>query len=371
MFLLLPILLAHPAYAWPSARGDAAQQGLAKADLSSGLTVQWSHRAGSPVKGTPAVDAEHVYVGTESGALLAVYRSDGELSWRFDTEATVEGGPLLVGDHVVFGSHDGHLRAVSRKDGTLAWSRYLGDRVGAPPNLMPVEGGPGLILIGAHDGKLHAIDPSDGTSTWSYTTGNAIQGGAAFNGAQIIQGSCDGAVHVLSPKGEPLHRVEVGAWVGASVAATSTLVVAPHFGNAVHAFNPATGEARWTFRDQLFPFHAAPALSDDLVVVGGRDRVVRGLDPTSGKERWSFVAGGKVDAGLVIAGDGVLVAAADGRLTVLSAATGEEQSSVDLGGALLDGPAVYDGQVYIGSADGGLHALAPKPAAPQAKKDPT
>jgi outer membrane protein assembly factor BamB len=101
-------------------------------------------------------------------------------------------------------------------------------------------------------------------------------------------------------------------------------------------------------------------VTDDVVVVGNRDRRVYALEGKTGKERWTFRTGAKVDASPVIAGQRVYAPSADGNLYVLDLAGGTLLQKLELGRGIDASPAVADGRLVIGTSDGVLYCLGQK-----------
>jgi len=71
----------------------------------------------------------------------------------------------------------------------------------------------------------------------------------------------------------------------------------------------------WTFEPQRSqPFYSSAAVTDKLVIVGGRDKLVHALDRAKGKEVWTFPTKGRIDSSPVVVGDRVFVGSLDGNL---------------------------------------------------------
>jgi len=96
------------------------------------------------------------------------------------------------------------------------------------------------------------------------------------------------------------------------------------------------------------------------VVVGGRDKTVHALDPKTGEARWTFAARGKVDASPVIAGDRVYVASSSGEILALAIESGEPKWSFDTGSPILASPSIASGRLLIGTVDGQLYCFGTK-----------
>src|SRR5438309_1152012 len=91
---------------WPMFRGNPSLTGLASGSLENKLTLLWSFKTEKPVKSSPAIVGNRVYVGSDDGRLYAIDFAKGIKLWDFKTEGTVESSPLVMGNRVYVGSSD-------------------------------------------------------------------------------------------------------------------------------------------------------------------------------------------------------------------------------------------------------------------------
>ncbi len=374
-----PVPATAPAAAagttWTSWRGGLEQTGLAPGDLGTKLERAWSWSAGEAIVSSAVVDETSVYVGIKDGRVVALDRAEGTVRWTVETEAAVEAPGLLAGDLLIIGSRDRKLRALERATGKLRWAFDAeAEVVGAAVWLAAARGRPASVLIGAYDGRLHLLDAATGEARWTYETGSYLYGSAAVRGDKAVIGGCDGFVHAVNlADGKLVSKVPIEAYVGASVAwPADDQAYVGHFGNAVIRFDPGATKVAWSHVDRSFAYLSSPAVTDELVILGGRDRVVRALERSTGELWWLFPTKGKVDSSPVVVGDKVVVGSADGRLYVLTREDGELVTSYDAGEPITASPAVAGGMIYVGTEGGTMLALrSSTPAPPTAKrKDP-
>ena len=103
--------------------------------------------------------------------------------------------------------------------------------------------------------------------------------------------------------------------------------------------------------------YSSPAIAENIVVFGARDRLVYGLDLTSGKKLWTYASRGEVDSSPVISGGRVYVGGKDKKLYVLDLKTGKELWSFTAGRGINATPAIGDGVLVIGDSGGNLFCL--------------
>jgi eukaryotic-like serine/threonine-protein kinase len=120
------------------------------------------------------------------------------------------------------------------------------------------------------------------------------------------------------------------------------------------------GNLVWSYKDRSFPYFSSPAVTQDRVIFGGRDRRIHCVDRATGEKIWTLAARGKVDSSPVVCGDKVVVGADDGRLYLIALADGKELWDFEIGQPITSSPAVASGRVVVGSEDGSVYAFGTK-----------
>ena len=131
------------------------------------------------------------------------------------------------------------------------------------------------------------------------------------------------------------------------------------FGNQVLGIDLVEGRILWRYEHEKyqFPFYSSAAVDGNVVVVGGRDKMVHALDPETGEALWTFAAGARVDSSPVLVGDRVFFGSERGIVHALDVATGEETWRFETGSAVVASPAVADGKLVIGADNGVLYCF--------------
>jgi glucose dehydrogenase len=163
-------------------------------------------------------------------------------------------------------------------------------------------------------------------------------------------------------KGEEVASVDIQSPTGVTPAVLGDRV---YFGTEAGAFfciNWRKAEVVWTFtsEDGGQPFRSSPAVTENCVIVGGRNKRVHALDPATGKELWQYAATSRVDSSPVIVGPRVFVGSADGRLYALDLKTGAEKWKYEAGGGFAGSPAVAERRLVIANDDGVVYCFGSK-----------
>src|ERR1043166_3162544 len=210
-----------PASDWPMFRGGPALLGVASGSLRDKLNLLWKFKTGAPVKSSPAIVKDRVFIGSNDGNVYALDLANGAKVWAFKTGAAVESSPLVLENKVFIGSADSALYALDATSGKLAWTNKYetGDKILGAPNWVKSDGKT-QVLVGSYDFKLHCVEADTGKSLWTFESGNYINGSPALADGQAVFGGCDGLLHLISLSDGKQNKdpVEAGAYVAGSVA---------------------------------------------------------------------------------------------------------------------------------------------------------
>src|SRR5205807_4201508 len=94
---------------WPMFRGEPALRGVALGSLPPKLQLAWSFKTGGPVKSSPAIEQDKVFVGSNDESVYGLSFAAGKPLWAFKTGGAVESSPLALDGKVFVGSSDGVL----------------------------------------------------------------------------------------------------------------------------------------------------------------------------------------------------------------------------------------------------------------------
>ena len=392
VWLLLPgrASAAAPDGDWPMFRGGPALAGVAGGSLPERLDLLWTFKTAGPVKSSAAIVQDRVFIGSDDGNVYALALADGKKVWAFKTGGGVESSPLVLEGKVFVGSSDAFLYAIEAATGKLLWKYETGDKLLGAPNWVKLDAGSGAgvspaapgvspavessgaggpaggrrdarptsVLVGSYDFKLYCLDAATGRTNWVYETGNYINGSPAVANGQTVFGGCDGLLHVISlADGKQVKEVEAGAYIPGSVALADGRAYFGQYENEFLCVDLQAGKKAWTFRDRNFPYFASPAVTKEVVVFGGRDKLLHCVKREDGLSVWSFATRGKVDSSPVVCGGKVVVGSDDGRLYVVSLDKGKELWSYEVGQPIGSSPAVAGGRIVVGCDDGSVYCF--------------
>jgi outer membrane protein assembly factor BamB len=274
-------------------------------DLESGR-VLWSKNEKTPLGGPAEFFKDHVAYGGLNGRLFVRHYLTGELKYAIDLGAPIESAPhfqndrmivylrghqivqldaetgkvlwvykravpvtttlqrtsrpLVVGNKIIIGFADGFLGALSRDEGLVLWETKIADQSKfVDVDLNPVLAG-GAIVTGSPSGDLKSINPDNGAISRSY--GLSVMAHPLLKNEQLVLGTNDGEVVLMSFGGEILKRVKVSDQPVSAVTWWKDNLVAASFDGKIRSIDPLTLKVV----DEFSMGYEFSAVFSDLVV---------------------------------------------------------------------------------------------------------
>ena len=192
------------------------------------------------------------------------------VKWKFPTGNRVVGSPVLDANGIYFGSDDGNVYAVDAESGRQLWRTATRGPVPCTPAIAN-----GTLYINSYDGKFYALDTRTGAVKWKFTTG----GERRFEAKGL---------HGMQPKTQTIADP-----FDIFLSSPTVVDGAVYFGSGdshVYALDAASGALRWKFKTGDV-VHASPAVVDGVVYIGSWDSYFYAIDAKTGKQKWRFHGG--------------------------------------------------------------------------------
>ncbi|MFI2794608.1 PQQ-binding-like beta-propeller repeat protein [Haloferula sp. A504] len=338
---------------WPITRGGPSLSGRVSGPAPHSPEVAWTFTLDSPGTAEAAATTDVIVVGDVMGFLYAIDFETHELLWKFETEDTIEAAPAIHEDRVFVGSGDGSFHALDLKTGDKIWSIGGNEKFSSAPNLIPGPDGSLRLVVNGYDGTTRCLDPADGTVLWTYETQDYINGTPALVDGKLAFGGCDTVLHVLDAgTGEKLNAIPTESQITDSIATAGNTLYAANYANQVVAAESDATEPTWIYQSDDFPFFSAPAVDDDHVYIGCRDKALHAIKRADGTGAWTFPTGGRIESSPIVFDDAVVFGSSDGRLYALDPTSGKELWRLDLGEKLTAAPIFAGGHLIIAGGEG-------------------
>lgn len=391
---LLLCFAAHFAFGnWTSFRGNPQLTGVADSQLPDKPEVLWTFHIGDIIESTAAVVDGTVYVGALDGLLYVIDAKTGKKRWTYQANDSIKASPAIHEGVIYFGDSAGVFHAVDSTTQEKRWQFTTDGEIISSANFSGNR-----VLFGSYDGFLYCLNLQNGDLLWKFETEGYVHGtpgvwtrnksarspGDKAEGNTdnfVIVTGCDSYLRVINiADGTQAQQVDMGAYIGASPAIlvdriehSKTRQVAPQptshvhaycgtYGNEVLGVNLTSGKILWRYEHPVrkFPFFASAAITESVVIIGGRDKLVHALSPEKGEPQWTYTAKSRIESSPVIVGKRVFFGTTRGVFIALDIATGELVWEFATGSPIVASPSVADGRIYIGTEDGVLYCFGEK-----------
>ena len=294
------------------------------------------HSKNSLASGTPACDAERVYVPVASAGafLLVAFSHDGEELWRqpigtYESQHGPGSSPIVHDGLVVIANDQIGPSAVVAFDaatGQLAWTSPRTSRRAAYSTPISLPGRADVLLCLSGAEGVTGVSAADGRRLFASGAVplRVVASPVVADGAVIITCGSGGRGKYLAAI-DPVPPASEG--------------------------DPWTVRTRWE-RKQLVPYVPTPIAYEGSLYFWNDNGVVCCVDPASGQDRWKVRVGGNYSGSPVIAGGRLYILSEQGRVAVVDAVAPEGgEPTVHPGGAIPIGshatPAIADGRMFL------------------------
>lgn len=221
---------------------------------------------------SPAVQGNFLYVGRNSGEMLAYDLESGRKIWKESEGHAYHASPIVFKSKVIYGNVEGRLFARERFTGELLYNVDLGSAVESEPVLYK-----GRLLVHTRNHKVVCLDAETGKILWAYkrsvpflTTLQRVSKPLVHNN-RIFVGFADGFTVAFSlEEGRILWETKVvngQKFIDVDTHPTlfdGKVVVGSQSGHMT-VLNPSSG-----FVERKMPYFVAraPLIEDDQMILG-------------------------------------------------------------------------------------------------------
>ena len=251
------------------------------------------------------------------------------------------------------------------------WSTNVGDGQGDGfYKITPILVG-GVLYVASSDGEVAAVSAADGDRLWRVELERPLSGGVGYHERSLYLGGADGSVLQLSADdGVVQWEAAVSGEVLAAPAVSNDWVIVQTYDGKLLGFQPGADEPAWTFTSDVpvltLRGTSTPILVGGNAIAGFGDGKVVAVDVNSGNVSWESRIGvpqGSSEIDRIVDIDGAItqqgielfVASYQGRVAALDSRTGRKLWQQNV--SSVTGTHVGFGNVYVADVDGTLSAF--------------
>ncbi|AFZ72964.1 outer membrane protein assembly factor BamB family protein [Natronobacterium gregoryi] len=344
---------------WNQHEGDSRNAGTRR-DRDGPLRVEtdWIVDLTGPV-GSPVLDHDTVFVGTERGNLYALERETGRRRWTFETLSATNATPIVTRDRLFLATDDGTVYAIDPGTGDELWSTDLPASLSSSPTFDD-----GQLYVG-HTAGLSALEGETGDVIWTHETESAVVGCPAV-GDETESAPLEES-QPQAPEADGLS-VDVPTEIEAeteTVSADAGVYVGTE-GGTVYGLECETGEEAWTAPADG-GIAGGPTVADGLVYVSDDDGTMIAMDADSGQSWFTYEIRDAFSTSATVLPelDATFLGATDGYLHVTDTTFGRRKlrgwlfakKGVQLDGPVHGSPVVVGDVVCVADSTGSLYGL--------------
>jgi len=286
--------------------------------------------------GGVAYDNNRVYASNGLGYVAALDVRNGGVLWQVHPGGPLRGSPTIVGDRLYVISQDNQIYSLKTSDGSTNWSNAAALEIAGVFGTGAPAFGQGTVVAGFSSGELNAYRYENGRLVWqdalsrtSISTG--VSSLSDIDASPVIDG---GQVYALGQGGRMVALELIS-------------------GQRIWELNIAGIATPWVAGDWLF------VVTDDakLLAIAKTTGKIRWINQLPEFERQKSKRGQITYLGPILAGGRLIVVGSNGTLINFDPATGNYQSQTRLGARVSLSPVVANSTLYVLDNDGKLHAF--------------
>jgi outer membrane protein assembly factor BamB len=258
-----------------------------------------------------AADAGHLYAASGYGSVVALDPATGNRIWMKDLDIPIRASPTVTMDHIFVLTVEGKLYCLSAADGTELWVvRGLPQQASLGLNASPaVEGD--VVVVPYSTGDLVALRIADGTGLWSEnlsrtrtTSQLASMSDAARpavdNGTVFAVGHGGRMIATATKTGERLWSINVPGTQQPYVVGESVFVV--DTSGQLMALSRRDGKILWSSKLPGSSTWSGPVLANNALWLASKDGQLVGVDAATGRVTGQSDIGEPVYVSPIVAG---------------------------------------------------------------------
>ena len=285
--------------------------------------------------GGVAYENNRIYATNGLGFVAALDGRNGGTIWQVRPGGPLRGSPTVVGDTLYVVSQDNQIYSLKTSDGSTNWSNAAALEIAGVFGTAAPAFGQGTVVAGFSSGELNAYRYENGRLVWQdalsrTSISTSVSSLSDIDASPVIDG---GQVYALGQGGRMVALELIS-------------------GQRIWELNIAGIATPWVAGDWIF------VVTDDskLIAIAKTTGKIRWINQLPAFEREKSKRGQITYLGPILAGGRLIVVGSNGTLINFDPATGNYQSQTRLNARISLPPVVANSTLYVLDNDGMLHA---------------
>lgn len=200
----------------------------------------------SPIESAPYFVQGRLLIYLRGHQIVNLDAETGKVLWSYKRAVPVTTTlqrttkPLVLDQKVIVGFADGFVGALSFQEGSLLWETKIVENAKfVDVDLNPILAGP-MVVTGSPSGELMGINPQTGAVAMNF--GVSVMSHPYLKGQQLLVGTNDGEVMLLSLSGEKLKTISISKEPVSAVSWWKDHIIAASFDGKLRAIDPLTSK---------------------------------------------------------------------------------------------------------------------------------
>jgi outer membrane protein assembly factor BamB len=258
-----------------------------------------------------------VFISTRAGILYCVDGSSQSILWQVQLSETLVSPPFLGRENIYVLDQNNNLFCLSG-EGKILWQSLIGDELTSR-----ITEFRDTVCVGTASGWFFAIDILKGEKAWAFKAEGAIRSNPVVSDGEIIFGSDDHNLYILSRSGNLIHKFAVGGKIKATLAVDGDYVFLGSGNREILCLDLRKRKRKWKVRtggELLIP----PVFYRERGFFACMDNVLYCLDKKGGDILWWTVTPSRASYHLMIVNEKIVVTSLSTLLMSFDVKTGEK-----------------------------------------------
>jgi outer membrane protein assembly factor BamB len=278
----------------------------------------------------------HIYATNGLGFVAALDASNGGVAWQVRPGGPLRGSPTVAGDAVYVMSQDNQLYSLKLEDGTTNWNEAASLEIAGIFGVASPAYAQGTVVAGFSSGELNAYRYENGRVVWQ----DAL---ARTSIRTSVSSLSDVDADPVIDNGQVIAIGQGGRMVALELIT----------GQRLWELNLAGIDTPWVAGDWIF------VVTDDakLICIGRANGKVRWITQLPAFRKPKDKTGPIEYSGPILAGGRLIVTGTNGAMIFANSDTGAVEGQTNIGASTSLSPVVANNMLYVLDDTGRLHAF--------------